>query len=101
MKISNLIHLSYLLNETIDSGKSLPLNETADAIADGTIFEMLGNQLPDFKTFINQKDKTYLLNEWQKILNTYSPHKYGVFNSGYCLILAYCLQTIMDIAGKE
>jgi len=96
-----LIHLSFLLNETIDSGKSLPLNETADAIAAGTIFDMLGNQLTDFDTMINQKDKTYLLNEWQKILNTYSPHKYGVFNSGYCLILAYCLQTIMDIAGKE
>jgi hypothetical protein len=100
MKTANLIHLSFRLTETIDSGKSLPLAETEKAIEQGTIFNLLGDNIPDFKTFISQDDKTFLLQEWQKILSAYSSRKFGVSKSGYCLILAYCLQVMLDIADK-
>ncbi|HHT9108293.1 MAG TPA: hypothetical protein ACFYEF_09275 [Candidatus Wunengus sp. YC63] len=101
MKINTLVHLSFRLNEALDSGKTIPLPDIEKAIEDGTIFNLLGNNIPDFKTFISQDDKTFLLQEWQKILDAYSSRKFGVSNSGYCLILAYCLQAINDIENKQ
>ncbi|MDO8445865.1 MAG: hypothetical protein Q7T53_07175 [Deltaproteobacteria bacterium] len=101
MKINTLVHLLFQLNAAIDAGKTISLSDTENAIENGTIFDLLSGNVPEFKSLLHQDDRTFLLEAWQGLSNAYSSRKFGISNSGLGLIAAYCLQAINDIENKQ
>jgi hypothetical protein len=99
MRITHLTFLAFFLNAAIDTGKynDISLQEVANRIEKGTIFEFLQTHLGDdidLSTFEKERQQQ-LTSEWQDMLQAMSPRrKFAVENNGLCLLIAYLLEGI-------
>ena len=99
MRITYLTFLAFFLNGAIDTGKynDIGLQEVADHVEAGTIFDFLQTRLIDdidLSTFEKEKQQELTI-EWQDMLQAMNPRrKFLIENNGLCLLVAYLLEGI-------
>ena len=90
----------------IDRGDVLPPSEVQDAIAKGTILEMLKQRYGDFPEFspvykaesvLQQKE----LRDVMEAVDGRESFKLGLENNGLCFVVAYCLEMLAHRNLKE
>ncbi|MFC1771101.1 hypothetical protein ACFLZV_04350 [Candidatus Margulisiibacteriota bacterium] len=105
MEIRKLCYLGYELNMDLDSGKNteIKIDEITDKINDGSIFDFLSKQLGNtfYKNGLEKAEKDELISNWKNnVENIDEKRKYGIYNNGLNLLIAYLFQGIVDRAGE-
>jgi hypothetical protein len=90
----------------IDRGDVVAPNEIKQAVAQGTVFQLLRKRFRDFPEFspIHEADSVLLQNELRSTLDTVAGRKefkLGVENNGLCFLVAYCLEMLAHPNIKE
>ena len=90
----------------IDKGDVVPPAEIKQAIAKGTVLELLLERFGDFPEFapIHKAEFAMLQHELRSIMDAVDGRevsKLGVENSGLCLLLAYCIEMLVHRNIKE
>jgi hypothetical protein len=90
----------------IDRGDILPPAEVQDAIAKGTILDLLKKRYGDFPEFspIHKAESVLLRKELRDVMEAVDGResfKLGVENNGLCFLVAYCLDMLVHRNLKE
>jgi hypothetical protein len=90
----------------IDRGDSLPPAEVQDAIAKGTILDLLKKRYGDYPEFspIHKAESALLRKELREVMEAVAGResfKLGVENNGLCFLVAYCLEMLAHRNLKE
>src|SRR5258707_1273893 len=91
----------------IDEGRSGPSPvEVKQSIAEGTILDRLCSMYGEYPEFspIHQAEKVLLVRELNMVREIYDGReefKMGVRNSGLCLLMAYCIEMLMQRSVGE
>lgn len=99
MRITNLTLLAFYLNSAVDSKKyqDVSVQDVGKVINNGTIFDYLEQKMAgdiDLSIFDAEKRKA-LQDEWADMYNAIDARrKFGVEQSGLCLLVAYLLEGI-------
>ncbi|SAL16795.1 hypothetical protein AWB71_00668 [Caballeronia peredens] len=102
MHITSLTLLAFYLNGAVDSGKRVSLDDMYAEIEAGTVFDFLKRNIERIDlSSLNAKDKSELIEEWQRTANAVDARrKLVVEHNGYCLLLAYVLNGIQHRYGE-
>ncbi len=101
MKIVKLRIFAFELNAAIDTGKysHITTDEIRQRIESGDVFRYLESQFKSDADFsaLTKEDRKEMIDEWESMANAIdAKRKFGVSNSGLCLLMAYALQGIQQ-----
>jgi hypothetical protein len=90
----------------IDGGDTVPPVEIKQAVAKGTILELLRKRIGDFPEFspFHEAESVLLQHELRSVMDGVAGReesKLGVEKNGLCMLLAYCLEMLMHRNIKE
>jgi hypothetical protein len=97
--------MSRLLAE-IDRGDVIPPSDVRDAVAKGTVLELLQTRYGDFPEFspIHKAESIMLRKELRTAMEAVGGReafKLGLENNGLCFLLAYCIEMLVHRNLKE
>ncbi|WGF89066.1 hypothetical protein [Marinivivus vitaminiproducens] len=101
-EITRPMHLlmpGYHINHVIDSDLDIyfKIDDAVRAIKNGNIFDILEERNNAFSGTLKDREKLEVLEEWRALVDTAdSSRKFGIRESGYCLLMAYTLQLIQN-----
>ena len=106
LRILTILGLIGRLLPEIDRGDVLPPSEMQDAIAKGTILEMLKQRYGDFPEFspVYKAESVLLQKELRDVMEAVAGResfKLGLENNGLCFVVAYCLEMLAHRNLKE
>ena len=98
--IGRFTYLAFELNEMLDHGDVLSIEETKKHVEDGTIFEWLDLQLKREEdldgTPVDPVVRNAMLNVFRPLNAVDSRDCFGIEQNGIALLLAYCLEGIQQ-----
>lgn len=103
-RLSTLTALGFILTAHIDrgAGGEISLDDVHDAVAAGTLWEMLQEKVPDIELGLitetrDQSPKVLgVIGEAAAIMRDRERRKYGVENNGLCMLIACILEAIQQ-----
>lgn len=107
MKYNMLTHFIFEINRAIDTGKhqGITVAEVEKHIEAGSLFEFLKTTIPGLDlSLMDASVRAELAKELKDLLGGYKGderRKWGIENSGLCLLVAWAAETIQQKARKE